>query len=69
MSRLLIKVLAKELERQFVAKKSNLSPEKAFEIAKTIYSIKIKTPNINEVVTKTILLTNDQKMLVNPFDF
>jgi transposase len=57
----------KELERQLEVKKSNLSPEKAIEIAKTIYSIKVKTPTNNEVVSKTILLTEEQKILANLF--
>jgi transposase len=58
----------KELERQLEAKKSTLSPEKAIEIAKTIYSIKVKMPTNSEVVTKTILLTEEQKILTNLFD-
>ncbi len=58
----------KELERQLETKKSTLSPEKAIEIAKTIYSIKVKTPINSEAVTKTILLTEEQKILANLFD-
>ena len=58
----------KELERQLEVKKSTLSPEKAIEIAKTIYSIKVKTPTNSEVVTKTILLTEEQRILANLFD-
>ena len=58
----------KELERQLKEKKSILSPEKAIEIAKTIYSIKIKTPTHKEEVSKTILLTEEQKTLANLFD-
>jgi transposase len=58
----------KELERQLEVKKSTLSPEKAIEIAKTIYSIKVKTPTNSEVVSKTILLTEEQKILANLFD-
>jgi transposase len=58
----------KELERQLEAKKFTLSSEKAIEIAKTIYSIKVKTPINGEVVSKTILLTEEQKKLANLFD-
>jgi transposase len=58
----------KELERQLEAKESSLSPEKAIEIAKTIYSIKVRTPTNSEVVSKTILLTEEQKILANLFD-
>jgi len=58
----------KELERQLEVKKSTLSPEKAIEIAKTIYSIRVKTPTNSEVITKTILLTEEQKLLANLFD-
>ena len=57
----------KELERQLQVKKSTLSPEKAIEIAKTIYSIRVKTPANNEIVSKTILLTQEQKTLANLF--
>ena len=59
----------KELERQLHEKKSALSPEKAIEIAKTIYSIKVKDPVTHEQVTKTILLTPEQKLLANLFGF
>jgi transposase len=59
----------KELERQLREKKSVLSPEKAIEIAKTIYSIKAKDPVTHEQVTKTILLTPEQKLLANLFGF
>lgn len=59
----------KELERVLILKKSELSPEKAIEIAKTIYAIKARTTNSNEAVTKIILLTEEQKNLAKLFDF
>ena len=59
----------KELERQLREKKSVLSPEKAIEIAKTIYSIKVKDPITQVQVSKTILLTQEQKLLANLFGF
>ena len=59
----------KELERQLKEKKSDLSPEKAIEIAKTIYSIRINIPKIKENLTKTLILNDEQKYLANLFDF
>ena len=59
----------KELERQLKCKGSSLSPEKAIEIAKTIYSIQTRTPNGNHVISKTIIITQEQKSLADLFDF
>lgn len=59
----------KELERQLKCKNAGLSPEKAIEIAKTIYSVKIITPNHKHTLEKTILLTEEQKYLAKLFDF
>ncbi len=59
----------KELERQLKIKSSNLSPEKAIDIAKTIYAIQVKTPNQQHLITKTILITQEQKMLAKMFNF
>ena len=59
----------KELERQLYLKKSTLSPEKVIDIAKTIHSIKIITPKSNEVISKAIYLTDDQKYLAELFNF
>jgi transposase len=59
----------KELERQLKEKKSNLSPEKAIEIAKTIYSIKIVTSKTKETITKTLYLNEEQKNLAHLFKF
>jgi transposase len=47
----------KELERQLKEKQSALSPEKAIQIAKTIYAIKIATPLNKNIITKTLILT------------
>jgi len=58
----------KELERQLKEKKSTISPEKAIEIAKTIYFIKIVTPKTKEVLTKTLYLNEEQKYLADLFD-
>ena len=58
----------KELERQLKIRKSDLSPEKAIDIAKTIYSIKVRTPKSKTEISKTILITEQQKYLVNLFN-
>ncbi|HEX8358371.1 MAG TPA: IS1634 family transposase [Segetibacter sp.] len=57
----------KELERQLKEKQSALSPEKAIQIAKTIYAIKIATPLNKNIITKTLILTQDQKDLKDLF--
>jgi transposase len=59
----------KELERQLKEKKSKLSPEKAIEIAKTIYSVQMVTPIQKHNISKTLLLTEEQKYLAKIFDF
>jgi transposase len=59
----------KELERQLREKHSTLSPEKAIDIAKTIYSVRIKTPKQKHILSKTILMTDEQKYLANLFGF
>jgi transposase len=58
----------KELERQLKAKGATLSPEKAIEIAKTIYTIKVETP-ANKLLEKTLLLSEEQKYLDDLFHF
>lgn len=57
----------KELERQLKEKRSQLSPEKAIEIAKTIYQITAKT-NQN-TLNHILLLTEEQKSLADLFNF
>jgi transposase len=59
----------KELERFLKQKQSKLSPEKAIEIAKSIYAITVKIPNTNEVIKRTLLLSEEQKMLAKLFNF
>lgn len=61
--------VSKELERQLKVKGSTLNPEKAIEIAKTIYAIKIVTPLSQEALNQTLILNDDQKYLANLFDF
>ena len=58
-----------ELERQLKEKQSSLSPEKAIDIAKTIYQIQLRTPNGKHKIAKTILITEEQKHLAELFHF
>lgn len=57
----------KELERQLKHLQSTLTPEKAIEIAKTIYAIKATKPLSNEVIYQTLILNKEQKYLVDLF--
>jgi len=57
----------KELERQLKEKQTKLSPEKAIEIARTIYQV--KTQIKGEEVAHVILITNEQKNLARLFHF
>ncbi|MGK7371160.1 MAG: IS1634 family transposase [Candidatus Halalkalibacterium sp. M3_1C_030] len=59
----------KELERQLKEKKSDLSPEKAIDIAKTIYAIKVVTPLNKEEIQQTLILNEEQEMLADLFNF
>lgn len=58
----------KELERQLKVKKANLSPEKAINIAKTIYELKASTEDGNNI-KHTLLLTEEQRCLAKLFQF
>jgi transposase len=57
----------KELERQLKEKQTSLSPEKAIDIAKTIYAIKIATPINKNITSKTLMLTEEQRLLKKLF--
>jgi transposase len=59
----------KELERQLKQKKSNLSAEKALEIAASIFEITIQTPNTKDILKRTLLLNDEQKGLATLFGF
>ncbi len=58
----------KELERRLKELKVGISPERAIEIAKTIYSIKAVKPKSNESFEKILWLTDEQKMLKTFFE-
>lgn len=57
----------KELERQLRNRKSDLSPEKAIEILKTIYGITIQLPQSKENKLMLLDKTKEQKALLNMF--
>lgn len=57
----------KELERQLKKLNSKLSPEKAIEIAKTIYQIKATVSG--KSVTQILLINDQQKKLAQLFNF
>lgn len=57
-----------ELDRQLKEKKSELSPEKAIDIAKTIFQIKIIHPLTKKVTFKTFIKTKQQKDLNEMFN-
>src|SRR5690606_21838241 len=58
----------KELERQLKQKQANISPEKVIEIIQNIYEITVITPN-NETIRQTIIMTDEQRMIQNLFNF
>jgi transposase len=59
----------KELERLLKEKKSDLTPEKAIEISKTIYCLNATKPKSKEKVNRVIINTEEQKTLADLFDF
>lgn len=59
----------KELERLLKTKQSAISPEKAIEIAKSIYQIQLVTPTSKTPISKTLLTNKEQVELANLFKF
>ncbi len=59
----------KELERLLKEKKSTLSPEKAIEIAKTIYCIHARKPKSGQPIAKVVITTDEQRNLADLFNF
>lgn len=59
----------KELDRQLKIKKSDLSPEKVIEILQSIYQIETKNPINQEVIKHTLILTEEQLLIQNLFNF
>lgn len=58
----------KELERQVKEKTSDLAPQKAIGIAKTIYVIKVITPLNREKIHQTLIINKKQEMLAELFN-
>ena len=58
----------KELERQLKEKKSDLSPEKAIDILKTIYKVSIQTPYSLTKHQRLIIKNQQQRDLIELFD-
>jgi len=59
----------KELERLLKEKQSTISPQKAIEIAKSIFQLQITTPTSKSVIKKTLILSEEQKALAQLFGF
>lgn len=59
----------KELERLLKQKHSDLSPEKAIDIAKTIFAIRVVHPISKDIILKTLILKEEQRTLANLFCF
>lgn len=61
--------IQKELERQLKEMQSSLSPEQAIDIAKTIFAIKVRHPVSGDVVYRTLLISEEHRLLSNLFNF
>jgi transposase len=58
----------KELERQLNQRQANLSPEKAINILKTIYSMTITTPYSHNKHTRLLIKNQEQSDLLKLFN-
>ncbi|MBI1769867.1 MAG: IS1634 family transposase [Bacteroidetes bacterium] len=58
----------KELDRRLKELQSTLSPEKAIEIAKTIYGITATKPHSKQVFEKTLITNEEQRNLARLFN-
>jgi transposase len=61
--------LYKELERQLKVKNATISPLTAIEIVENIFEVAITLPQSGQVKKKTLLLTQEQKLLSSIFKF
>lgn len=59
----------KELERQLNERKAKISPMTAIEIVENIFEVSIKLPHNGKIKKKTLLLTEEQKLLSSVFHF
>ena len=58
----------KELERQLMEKKADISVEKLIDIAKTIYAVTVKDPSTKQLKMKTLLLNDEQIYVAELFN-
>jgi len=58
----------KELERQLKEGNSPWSPEKAIDIIKTIYRVSFQTPYSNQIHSRLLLKTDEQRALIKFFN-
>jgi phage terminase large subunit GpA-like protein len=61
--------LYKELERQLKINQMSWSPEKAIDIAKTIYAVRVKLPYSPEVLEQVVMNRPEQQELAAFFGF
>lgn len=59
----------KELERQLELLNAPFKASKAIAIAESIFQLEIKTPHSKDIIKKTLLLNEEQKLLANFFKF
>ena len=59
----------KELDRRLKLAQSNLPPEKAIEIAKTIYMVEARKPISKQLYRKVIIKSNEQSEIAKIFNF
>jgi transposase len=59
----------KELERQLEIVQSPIRVNKAIEVAESIFQIEIQIPNSKNTIKKTLLLTDEQKLLAKILKF
>jgi transposase len=59
----------KELERILKIKNATISPKKAIEIAENIFEIQVLIESTNEIIKKTLILTEEQRYLSELFGF
>lgn len=57
----------KELERQLKNKKSNMSPEQAIDVIKTIYKVSFETPYSSKVYERLLIKNHEQREIINLF--
>jgi len=59
----------KELERQLELLNAPIKASKAIAIAESIFQLEIRTPHSNEIIKKTLLLNEEQKLLAKILNF